>query len=198
MTQSNDPKSSDEKPISDLEAIEARRIILARRAKYVAYALMAAGAATNACGGDVEGNQNTGGTGSTLTGGSSSTTGMHACLSIAAGGTSAIATTPGSEGGAAMETTNTGGTRATTVTPCLKIAAGGSSGGMTPCLDIALPTGGKSSSSSALNTGALGPCLSIAPIGGTRATTTNQTTTVQGDGGASSSTLGPCLSPPRI
>lgn len=192
MTQSNGPKAPERKPMPDKEAIEARRIILARRAQYVALAMMAAGAATNACGGDVEGNQNTGGTGSTLTGGSSNTTGMQACLNIAPGGTSARDTTPclsiavgGRSSGVTQTSTSglaaggSGAVSATTVAPCLKIAAGGSSGGMTPCLDIALPTGGQGTTT-AINTGAMGPCLSIAATGATGA-------------GA----MGPCLSPPQ-
>lgn len=212
MNQSNGPKSPERKPSLDKEAIEARRIILARRAQYVALAMMAAGAATNACGGDVEGNQNTGGTGSTLTGGSSNTTGMHACLSPALGGTSARDTTPclsiatggrnGSNGGASSNTVvgGSGGSSFTTMTPCLSSAPGGTTsssarGGMGPCLSVSVPAGGQSTTTTTKGMGGgMRTCLTMVATGGsgttTRVATGGQGTTTSINTG----NMGPCLS----
>lgn len=125
------------------EAAEAIRVILARRAQYMALAMVAVGAAASSCGGDVDSGQNVAGAaGRTTTGTIPSQGGVHPCLSIAStswnsGG--AVASSGGSEGSGGVASTGS----ATT--------ALGGSGGMTVCLSV---LGGSATR------GGMGPCLS--------------------------------------
>jgi hypothetical protein len=141
MEQDKDPESSPAHEVElDLDE-EARRIILARRARFVAVALVSAGVTTVACGGQTSDGKGTpqpcltyaatGGTGGQ----------PQVCLGVSAGG----------------------------AVPCLTIAAGGmhyesggatsAGGGPQPCLDIA-PGGAYGYG------GTPQPCLTPLPTGG--------------------------------
>ncbi len=119
-----------------LEAAEARRVILARRARYVALAMAATGVAVHACGGDMDSERDNQG------GGEAGVAGMGMCLQPPSGGY------------------DSGG-----LGPCLSIAPGGSAG-MVPCLQppmggmrVCLGAGGS------VGWGGMRVCLQ-APMGG--------------------------------
>lgn len=179
----------DKDPITmqdDIDAEEARRIILARRARYVALALAATGFATQACGGDSA--TNTSGTGGDGGGNGQETGGMTACLSVAIGGTGIglggmTACLQPPFGGAGGTTISAGGSGD------VVSGSGGSpgAGGMTVCLSppllggmggTHLTTGG----SGGMQTGGMTVCLSPPPPGG-----------MEEMGG-----MTPCLSPPEL
>jgi hypothetical protein len=116
---------------------DAKKIILSRRARFVAAALASLGAATHACGGKSTHNE---GDGRSTMGGSASVggDGPHACLSMPAGGN-----TTGGLGGA-MPCLSGGGTIAVGGT---SPAGAGGVGGATVCLGM--PLGGAGGASPA-------------------------------------------------
>lgn len=132
MTQSKAPQVSRPTPTTpDIEAQEARQVILERRAQYVAMALAAACMATSACGGQSEPSDGDSG-------------GMHPCLTLAETGGSGTT----SAGGMRMCLTmvSSGGTPIGTNAGGTGNATGGLEfGGMSVCLSMA-PSGGVSTS----------------------------------------------------
>lgn len=188
MTHDRDLPSTEDTDIEH-EAIEARRIILARRARYIAMALAATGVATNACGGNTDAPSNTGGSLGAETGGThpclTATGGTYACLSAPMGGAFGTGgATIVSESGGALGTggANSGGGGAHTggFSVCLSIVSGGSInqpysggtsglGGMTSCLAATggVPPapygGGTTSAGGSRLAGGMTACLSIVP-----------------------------------
>lgn len=138
-----DPKDDDQNPRPPAETAqpeeEARRIILARRARFVAAALASAGIATASCGGETTGDGS-----------------PEPCLSIGASGGQY------NDGGIGGAETSTGGRQGGSggmPMPCLSPPQGGmyGAGGMPmPCLSP--PLGGAG--------GVPQPCLDIVPTGG--------------------------------
>lgn len=135
MSDPKDPNQLAEfKAEPELEAAEARRIILARRAQYVALAMLAVGAATNSCGHDIDG-------------------GMTPCLTVLPGGGQT------GQGGA---NTTTGTTRpcldVAGSAGTGNAAGADASGWMHPCLSI-MPSGGQPGQGGANAIGGMTPCL---------------------------------------
>jgi hypothetical protein len=165
MEQDKDPESS---PVHEVELDpdeEARRIILARRARFVAVALVSAGVGTAACGGQTGDSRPQPCLSLAATGGSGG--GPQVCLGVSAGGAAPCLTVPA--GGAYF------GTGATTAAggvpqPCLQPPPGGTygyGGSPQPCLDIAPPDAGPADAAAdAPRDAAPVPCLSVdaAPV----------------------------------